>query len=174
MNASSIACHCATIGLVSALVATAADAQSERRRLEVDLAEPETAIAEVVGDAVAQAESAEPGVEVSLNTHIRFRLNSAELGQGARNQLATLAAILNAPDLKERRFLIEGHTDASGSAGYNESLSRARANAVYAFLVGSGVDGSRLATRGFGESMLLGGLAPTDPRNRRVEFLLLQ
>ena len=174
MIASSIACRCATVGLVFALIATAADAQSERRRLDVDLADPETVIADVVDDAVAQAESAGPGVEVSLNTHIRFRLNSAELSGNARNQLATLAAVLNAPALAERRFLIEGHTDASGPADYNESLSRARANAVYAFLVGSGVDGSRLATHGFGENVLLGGLAPTDPRNRRVEFLLLQ
>ena len=51
------------------------------------------------------------------------------------------------------RILVEGHTDRLGTEPYNESLSRRRAEAVKAYLVGAGaVDAARVAAVGRGES----------------------
>ena len=75
----------------------------------------------------------------------------------------------------EVRLSIEGHTDSVGKAAANLKLSLSRANAVKTLLVKSGIDASRLETKGFGESK------PTDSNdspegranNRRVEFVNL-
>ncbi|MBC7502197.1 MAG: OmpA family protein [Herminiimonas sp.] len=49
-------------------------------------------------------------------------------------------------------IVISGHTDRLGSDQYNLKLSQRRADAVKNYLVGKGVDGSRLRTEGKGES----------------------
>jgi outer membrane protein OmpA-like peptidoglycan-associated protein len=53
------------------------------------------------------------------------------------------------PDLT---VAIEGHTDATGDADYNQELSERRAQAVVDYLTNAGIDGSRLRAQGFGES----------------------
>ena len=79
-----------------------------------------------------------------------------------------------------RRAMVEGHTDAKGSEGYNQALSERRASAVRLALLDIGVSDSRLITRGFGKSR---PIAPNehadgsdDPdgrqKNRRVEVVI--
>ncbi len=65
---------------------------------------------------------------------------------------------------------IEGHTDAYGSAEYNLELSRRRAVSVMRYLVGHGVDSSRLVAIGKGKTAPLSD-NPFDSRNRRVQFV---
>lgn len=68
---------------------------------------------------------------------------------------------------------IAGHCDERGSTEYNLSLGERRALAVRAYLVGLGIDGTRLTTQSFGEEQ------PSQPghddaswrENRRAEFL---
>ena len=48
--------------------------------------------------------------------------------------------------------MIIGHTDQLGSGGYNQDLSERRATAAASYLVSEGVSGSRIATRGLGET----------------------
>ena len=69
-------------------------------------------------------------------------------------------------------FVVEGHTDSTGSAKTNERLSAARANAVKDYLVKNGVDASRLDAKGYGPSQ---PIDTNDTRagranNRRVEI----
>ena len=64
---------------------------------------------------------------------------------------------------------IEGHTDAYGSAEYNLELSRHRAVAVMRYLVGHGIDASRLVAVGKGKTSPMTA-NPFDSRNRRVQF----
>jgi OmpA-OmpF porin, OOP family len=65
---------------------------------------------------------------------------------------------------------IEGHTDAYGSAEYNLDLSRHRAVAVMRYLVGHGIDASRLVAVGKGKTSPMTD-NPFDGRNRRVQFV---
>ncbi|MBS1530655.1 MAG: OmpA family protein [Bacteroidetes bacterium] len=74
------------------------------------------------------------------------------------------------PSLK---FEIDGHTDNTGDPAHNLTLSQQRADAVKAQLVSMGIDASRLATKGFGDTKPLG---PNDSpegmaNNRRVELI---
>jgi outer membrane protein OmpA-like peptidoglycan-associated protein len=68
---------------------------------------------------------------------------------------------------------IGGHTDAKGSNEYNKLLSQRRSQSVVNWLVGKGIDKSRLSAHGYGEEV---PLATNDDEeegrelNRRTEF----
>lgn len=66
---------------------------------------------------------------------------------------------------------IEGHTDSTGSADYNKSLSEKRAKYVKKHLKDAGINASRLSTKAFGETMPKSSNATKEGRaaNRRVE-----
>ena len=73
------------------------------------------------------------------------------------------------------RVEITGHTDDRGAQEINQRLSGRRADAVKAWLVERGIDGSRIVTRGAGPSE---PIAPNTSKrgrakNRRIEFKLL-
>jgi outer membrane protein OmpA-like peptidoglycan-associated protein len=66
-------------------------------------------------------------------------------------------------------YLIEGHTDAVGSAAYNLNLSRERANAVRdALLEYFNIGSENLETVGYGERYLKIQTPEEEPENRRV------
>lgn len=69
------------------------------------------------------------------------------------------------------RFTVVGHTDRSGSDGYNEPLSRRRADAVAARMQAAGVAGTALSVSGRGESepKVSTPDGERNPTNRRVE-----
>ncbi|WP_332911284.1 OmpA family protein [Algoriphagus boritolerans] len=74
----------------------------------------------------------------------------------------------------DTNVVIEGHTDDTGTAEYNQTLSEKRASTVLRFLSDSGVAGKRLQSQGFGEEL------PEVPntsdaaraQNRRVEVAI--
>ena len=67
--------------------------------------------------------------------------------------------------------MIEGHTDARGSAFYNEVLSSRRAAAVKIYLVEThGIDPQRLKAVGYGKQQPIAGSDPNAGQNRRVQF----
>jgi len=70
---------------------------------------------------------------------------------------------------------VNGYTDTSGSAAYNQTLSLRRAENVAAELVRDGVPRATIAIRGFGETHLLIPTGPgvREPQNRRVEIVIL-
>ncbi len=69
---------------------------------------------------------------------------------------------------------MNGYTDTSGSAKYNQGLSVRRAQAVAAELVKDGVPRQAITIQGFGETHLLVPTGPNvrEPQNRRVEIIL--
>jgi OmpA-OmpF porin, OOP family len=73
-----------------------------------------------------------------------------------------------------QHFVIEGHTDLSGSPQHNQTLSEHRAEAVKRYLVEHGIAADRLTTVGYGSSRPL----TTDPSptaqamNRRVTLVV--
>lgn len=106
-----------------------------------------------------------------LRLKVTFALNSTDVDDESSQVLNTVVQALQDPMISENRFLVVGHTDATGSAGYNQRLSEKRAKAVRDFLIGNGIDGSRLQMIGCGESMLLDADAPEADANRRVEII---
>jgi OmpA-OmpF porin, OOP family len=110
----------------------------------------------------------------AIDLTVFFAYDSARLLPEARVQLDALGDALNSPELRQFSFLIAGHTDAAGSAGYNLDLSIRRAIAVGEYLIQyHGISPNRLVAHGWGESRLS---VPSDPgsgANRRVEVSLI-
>ena len=100
---------------------------------------------------------------------IQFQVGSAKVSPASEATLGSIAKILSlAPD---RCVIVEGHTDATGNADKNMALSRDRASAVVNYISEkAGVDRKRLVPFGKGSSTPATGLAPNDPKNRRVVF----
>jgi len=74
----------------------------------------------------------------------------------------------------ELALTIEGHTDNTGSAAANQTLSEQRAAAVKQYLVAHyGVDAARLDAKGFGASKPVASNDTPEGRqqNRRVELV---
>jgi outer membrane protein OmpA-like peptidoglycan-associated protein len=73
----------------------------------------------------------------------------------------------------EWSLTIEGHTDSTATAAYNQELSQRRAAAVKSYLQAGGIDAARLSTVGHGASRPVSGNDTPVGRalNRRVEFI---
>ncbi|MFH1313129.1 MAG: OmpA family protein [Candidatus Eisenbacteria bacterium] len=76
-------------------------------------------------------------------------------------------------DHPEIMFSIEGHTDSDGEEAFNQGLSERRAAAVKVRLVDSGIEESRLKTKGWGESKPVDENTTPEGKanNRRVVFV---
>jgi outer membrane protein OmpA-like peptidoglycan-associated protein len=103
---------------------------------------------------------------------VLFDTGRAELNPGAARKLDQLAQFLN--EHKDRKVQIDGFTDSVGTDAYNEDLSRRRADAVKNALLTRGIDGSRLATEGYGKAYPVADNNDSGGRqlNRRVEVVI--
>ncbi len=111
--------------------------------------------------------------KLELTRNIHFEFNKAVIRRESFKILDDVAGVLK--DNPGLNILIEGHTDAVGSVGYNQKLSEKRAAAVRQYLISKGTAGARLATDGKGK---LHPIASNDTSigralNRRVEFLIV-
>lgn len=110
----------------------------------------------------------------ALNVEVFFEPNSDKLTDLARTQLAALGQALQDPSLFQSRYLIIGHTDATGTAEFNLALSEHRAARVRDYLIDNySVAEGRIASIGLGESKLKEVTNPNWGINRRVEVALL-
>lgn len=107
---------------------------------------------------------------VSLNT-LHFELGSAEIADQELKKLEDMArAMLEVLDRRPKYvFLLEGHTDATGSPETNLKLSEERAASVQIVLVEEyGVPAENLKAVGYGEQYLEVETEEAEERNRRV------
>lgn len=104
---------------------------------------------------------------------VEFQLGSEQLTDRGIAKAHVFAQSLMMPEMAGKRFLIEGHTDSSGTRDNNIDLSRRRAQSVVDYLVSQGVDRARLEIKGVGPDDPLPGRKASDPDNRRVEAELI-
>jgi outer membrane protein OmpA-like peptidoglycan-associated protein len=107
---------------------------------------------------------------VALPSGILFDFDKDAVRPEARNSLVQAADVLiKYPDTY---ITVEGHTDSTGPAEYNQALSERRARRVNEILVQNGVPLSRLSIRGYGESDPIADNATAEGRqlNRRVQL----
>lgn len=110
----------------------------------------------------------------SINIEVYFDFDSAALKPKAIEQLKPLGEALSSADLGSGRYLIIGHTDAKGSASYNQTLSEQRAASVRKYLVQRfQLQPDALISIGLGETQLKRPAEPNAGVNRRVEISLL-
>ncbi len=100
-----------------------------------------------------------------------FKRGSAAIDPASYPRFEKLLAYLAArPDLD---IEIGGHADNQGNPKTNLALSRARADAVKAFLVQRGIAADRLFTKGYGDTQPIADNSTDDGRsqNRRIEVV---
>ena len=106
----------------------------------------------------------------ALALPVRFAFDSAQV---LPESIPALEAVASGIKLAgpATKVLIEGHTDAAGSDGYNLTLSEKRALTVKNYLVMQhGIPAENLRTVGLGESTLINPGKPLAAENRRVQF----
>jgi outer membrane protein OmpA-like peptidoglycan-associated protein len=118
--------------------------------------------------------SASPGASHKINLDIRFASDSDRLTSAATAQLAQLGSALTSPQLAHSRFLIAGHTSATGSSQHNQRLSVARAQSVRSYLIEHfNIAADRIEATGYGSSRPLPDFPPGALQQRRVEISTL-
>ncbi|MEM7572970.1 MAG: OmpA family protein [Bacteroidota bacterium] len=105
--------------------------------------------------------------------NVLFATNSADLLPVSSDELNRLAEMLTRQ--ADLRIEIRGHTDDVGSEVANQSLSEARAKAVFDFLLTSGIAPDRLTYNGYGETQPIATNETEEGRaqNRRTTFRIL-
>ncbi|MFP4561793.1 MAG: flagellar motor protein MotB [Spirochaetia bacterium] len=123
----------------------------------------------------------ERGLVISLASDAFFRQASADVNiEATRDLLQRISNLLSAEELTDRKFRIEGHTDATptdpaGDWQTNWELSTARATNVLHYLVDYGVNEQQFQVAGFADTVPLASNDTAEGRayNRRVDIIIL-
>ncbi len=107
----------------------------------------------------------------SIALNILFETGKSAVKPESMNIIDQIAEMLKSnPTLK---VSIDGHTDNTGTAATNKTLSQNRANVVMTLLVSKGIDKTRLTAKGWGQEKPVADNATEDgkSKNRRVEIV---
>lgn len=115
------------------------------------------------------------GDEIILNMpgNVTFDVDSAGLKPQFFEVLDSVALV--AQEFDQTVLVVDGHTDATGSAEYNHDLSGRRADTVARYIVNQGVAPVRVESYGYGEQYPVATNNSPEGReqNRRVELTLI-
>lgn len=120
----------------------------------------------------AKVERIGEGIVVEFSSAVLFGFDQSNITPVAQNTLKDLIIVLNKyPDTD---LEIQGHTDNTGTAKYNQALSERRASSVSNYLGSNGIPLERLSTIGYGLTKPKYSNETADGRaqNRRVEFVI--
>jgi outer membrane protein OmpA-like peptidoglycan-associated protein/tetratricopeptide (TPR) repeat protein len=109
------------------------------------------------------------GSKIALR-NIFFDTGKSVLKPESNGELERLVKLMK--DVPNLKIEISGHTDNTGSASLNESLSQQRADAVVAYLKSKGIAVNRLTSKGYGSAQPIASNSNEEGRqqNRRTEF----
>jgi outer membrane protein OmpA-like peptidoglycan-associated protein len=108
----------------------------------------------------------------SVDIEISFDYNSDVVGPKALRPLLALGSALSNEQLRGAIFFVNGHTDAKGSAEYNQDLSERRAEAVKRVLIEEfRLPANTLIAVGYGKTQFKNKADPFARENRRVQIV---
>lgn len=144
-------------GAAGAVIGHQMDQQAKELKVEIP-----GAVVERVGE----------GIQVTFASGLLFDFDSDAIRPASAANLKSLAASLK--KYSNTDLLIVGHTDSSGSAEYNQSLSTRRSNAASGYLASQGISANRMRTSGMGEMEPLATNETEAGRqaNRRIEVAI--
>ncbi len=134
---------------------------------------PAAPVSAVASEAPASAEvvaSCQANVDKAIaGKTVQFVTGKADVSPASKELLDAIAAA--AKDCAGTTVAIAGHTDRTGDAAMNLSLSQARAEAVRTALSERGVPAERFVATGYGETKPTDASAPeNNAADRRIEF----
>jgi outer membrane protein OmpA-like peptidoglycan-associated protein len=109
---------------------------------------------------------------MGFKSDVLFAVDSAVIDPAGRSSLEQVANVMS--EFDKTAVIVQGHTDATGNEQHNQALSERRAVSVKNYLIGRGVDATRLAAVGYGEGYPVASNTTPQGRqlNRRVDILL--
>lgn len=118
----------------------------------------------------AKVERIGEGIKITFDSGILFDVNSYQLKEASKENIAELSEILQ--KYEDTNIMFSGYTDNTGSEEYNQKLSEDRAKAVAEYAAFTGVDAERMTIIGYGESDPVADNSTASGRtqNRRVEI----
>lgn len=121
----------------------------------------------------ARVERVGEGIVVTFDSGLLFAYDSDAIQGDARTNLQNLAESLR--KYGDTDVLIVGHTDATGSDTYNQTLSERRAASAANYLASNGIPRARVQTAGRGEAEPIEANETSEGRaqNRRVEIVIV-
>jgi len=120
----------------------------------------------------AKIERIGEGIKITFDSGLLFDVNKASLKTASRENLKSLAKILN--KYEDTEIVLEGHTDSDGSEEHNLQLSRSRSTSVANYLQSLKVKETRFTVMGYGESQPVASNETVEGKqiNRRVEVAI--
>ncbi|PVW15603.1 OmpA family protein [Marixanthomonas spongiae] len=124
----------------------------------------------------AQVERVDDGIVVTFdeNSGVYFDTNKYNINAASQATLDKLANVLR--EYPDTDVLVVGHTDSTGSAEYNMTLSKQRAQAVTNYFTqNKGLSNGRFTTNWFGEQSPVADNSTAEGRaqNRRVNVAIV-
>jgi len=151
-------------------IAFSKDAGSKKMEHHLDQLKRNNEFNEVAFRALRPSTQGNSASGLELDVH--FDHNSCDLSNTVQQHLDILGKCLSEKD--SINICLEGHTDISGTAEYNKTLSCMRADAVKVYLMKNyNILQNRIRVVGYGFERLADKEKPYSKRNRRVEVIKL-
>lgn len=112
------------------------------------------------------------GWAFSMNDKLLFDINDSRLKEGQQDSIRRLASVLLGVGLNAAR--VEGHTDTTGTAAFNNMLSQKRAQSVAEEMIQAGMPRQNLQVEGLGSRYPIVPNTTEENRreNRRVVIII--
>ncbi len=145
--------------------------ETDLRDARTDLSQSQMALMAALARLAAVKEE-DRGLVITLSGSVLFRSGEHALLPAAQTRLDQVAEALLTS--RERKLVVEGHTDSQGTHRANMLLSQRRADAVRDYLIGNGYASHLIVAEGLGQGRPVADNATPEGRsnNRRVEIVI--